>query len=130
MNGRATAENRLGTYLRDRRLKLDPSSFGFSAGRRRTKRLRREEAARRANVRPTWCARLEQGRGAPSAGALDRIARALLLTEVEREHLVLVGLGRRPEVRLARASGTRLGERGAAWAMPQSRSHAVCARPS
>ena len=30
---------------------------------------------------------------------LDRIARALMLTEVEREHLFLVGLGRPPEVR-------------------------------
>jgi len=29
----------------------------------------------------------------------DRIARALLLTEVEREHLFLLGLGRPPEVR-------------------------------
>jgi hypothetical protein len=27
---------------------------------------------------------------------LDRIARALMLTDVEREHLFLLGLGRRP----------------------------------
>jgi len=37
--------------------------------------------------------------GAPSANVLDRIARALMLTEVEREHLFLIALGRPPEVR-------------------------------
>ena len=106
MNARVTAENLLGTYLKDRRLKLDPSSFGFPAGRRRTPGLRREEVASRANISPTWYTWLEQGRGgAPSADVLDRIARALLLTEVEREHLFLVGLGRPPEVRYNRVDG-------------------------
>jgi hypothetical protein len=33
---------------------------------------------------------------------LDRIARALMLTDVEREHLFLLGLGRPPEVRYRR----------------------------
>ena len=36
---------------------------------------------------------------------LDRIARALVLTEVEREHLFLVGLGRPPEVRYHAVDG-------------------------
>lgn len=90
----------LGTYLRDRRAKLDPAAFGFSAKRRRTPGLRREEVAQRANVSPTWYTWLEQGRGgAPSADVLDRIARALMLTHVEREHLFLLALGRPPEVR-------------------------------
>ena len=93
------AENRLGAYLRDRRSRLDPVALGFAAGRRRTPGLRREEVAQRANISPTWYTWLEQGRGgAPSADVLDRIARALLLTEVEREHLFLLGLGRPPEV--------------------------------
>src|SRR5579863_2640681 len=106
MNEHGTVGNRLGTYLKDRRLKLDPSSFGFSAGRRRTPGLRREEVASRANISPTWYTWLEQGRGgAPSADVLDRIARALVLTEVEREHLFLVGLGRPPEVRYRAAQG-------------------------
>jgi transcriptional regulator with XRE-family HTH domain len=62
--------------------------------------LRREEVAQRANLSATWYTWLEQGRGgSPSADALDRIARALTLTEVEREHLFLIGLGRPPEVR-------------------------------
>ena len=92
--------NPLGTYLKDRRAKLDPTAFGFSLKRRRTPGLRREEVAQRANVSATWYTWLEQGRGgAPSAGVLDRIARAMMLTDVEREHLFLLGLGRPPEVR-------------------------------
>ena len=90
----------LGAYLRNRRTKLDPASFGFSGSRRRTSGLRREEVAQRANISATWYAWLEQGRGGrPSADVLDRLARALTLTEVEREHLFLLGLGRPPEVR-------------------------------
>jgi transcriptional regulator with XRE-family HTH domain len=100
-----TRENPLGTYLKDRRGRLDPVAFGFPA-RRRTPGLRREEVAQRANISPTWYTWLEQGRGgAPSADVLDRIARALMLTSVEREHLFLLGLGRPPEVRYAPAEG-------------------------
>ena len=88
----------LGSYLRNRRTKLDPSSFGL-AGRRRTAGLRREEVAQRANISATWYTWLEQGRGGnASADVLNRIAGALTLTEVEREHLFLLGLGRPPEV--------------------------------
>jgi transcriptional regulator with XRE-family HTH domain len=97
---RPTTENPLGTYLRDRRTRLDPAALGFPSERRRTSGLRREEVAQRANISPTWYTWLEQGRGgAPSAEVLDRIARALMLTDVEREHLFLLGLGRPPEVR-------------------------------
>ena len=89
----------LAAYLKNRRTKLDPASFGVSGGRRRTPGLRREEVALRANISATWYTWLEQGRGgSPSADVLDRIARALTLTEVEREHLFLLGLGRPPEV--------------------------------
>lgn len=90
----------LGTYLRDRRTRLDPAALGFSGGRRRTPGLRREEVAQRANISPTWYTWLEQGRGgAPSADVLDRIAVGLMLTDPEREHLFMLGLGRPPEVR-------------------------------
>ncbi|WP_428536096.1 helix-turn-helix transcriptional regulator [Rhodopila sp.] len=96
----------LGTYLKDRRAKLDPAVLGFSAARRRTPGLRREEVAQRANISPTWYTWLEQSRGgAPSADVLDRIARALMLTDVEREHLFLLGLGRQPEVRYRKDEG-------------------------
>src|SRR6478752_3351670 len=100
------SERGLGTYLKDRRSKLDPAAFGFSAERRRTAGLRREEVAQRAHISPTWYTWLEQGRGgAPSAEVLDRIARALMLTDVEREHLFLLGLGRPPEVRYQKNGG-------------------------
>ncbi|ARP82856.1 transcriptional regulator [Bordetella genomosp. 8] len=103
---RAIAPNQLGTYLKDRRARLDPAAFGFPGGRRRTPGLRREEVAQRANISPTWYTWLEQGRGgAPSADVLDRIAGALMLTDVEREHLFLLGLGRPPEVRYRKDEG-------------------------
>ena len=98
--GNIATETLLGAYLKDRRAKLDPAAFGFAPKRRRTPGLRREEVAQRAHISPTWYTWLEQGRGgAPSAEVLDRIARALMLTDVEREHLFLLGLGRPPEVR-------------------------------
>jgi transcriptional regulator with XRE-family HTH domain len=89
----------LGDFLKSRRTRLDPASFGFS-GRRRTPGLRREEVAQRAHISPTWYTWLEQGRGgAPSAEVLERISGALMLTDAEREHLFMLGLGRPPEVR-------------------------------
>lgn len=95
----------LAGFLRDRRLRLDPAAFGF-AGRRRTPGLRREEVAQRANISTTWYTWLEQGRGgAPSADVLDRIATGLMLTDLEREHLFMLGLGRPPEPRYRPGQG-------------------------
>jgi transcriptional regulator with XRE-family HTH domain len=106
MDQHVSTETLLGAYLRDRRAKLDPSAFGFPSERRRTPGLRREEVAQRANISSTWYTWLEQGRGgAPSADVLERIARALMLTDVEREHLFLLGLGRPPEVRYRKDEG-------------------------
>lgn len=106
MSGLAQPAQALGVYLKDRRMKLDPVALGFSAGRRRTPGLRREEVAQRAHISPTWYTWLEQGRGgAPSADVLDRIARALMLTDAEREHLFLLGLGRPPEARYRKSEG-------------------------
>jgi transcriptional regulator with XRE-family HTH domain len=96
----AQAANALGSFLRDRRARLDPVAFGFAPGRRRTPGLRREEVAQRANISPTWYTWLEQGRGgAPSADVLDRIAEGMMLTEPEREHLFILALGHPPEAR-------------------------------
>jgi transcriptional regulator with XRE-family HTH domain len=98
--------NHLGAYLKHRRSRLDPAALGFAVGRRRTPGLRREEVAQRANISPTWYTWLEQGRGgAPSADVLNRIAGALMLTDIEREHVFLLGLGRPPEVRYRAAEG-------------------------
>jgi transcriptional regulator with XRE-family HTH domain len=103
---RAARDNPLGSYLKDRRARLDPVAFGLPLRRRRTPGLRREEVAQRANVSATWYTWLEQGRGgAPSANVLERIARALLLTDVEREHLFLIALGRPPEIRFQEVEG-------------------------
>src|SRR3954467_835747 len=99
MSESATAENLLGTYLKDRRTRLDAAAFGFAGSRRRTPGLRREEVAQRANISPTWYTWLEQGRGgAPSADVLHRSAAGVMRPEAEREHLVVLGLGRPPEV--------------------------------
>ena len=106
MNAPLLGENKLGAYLRDRRARLDAAALGFSSPRRRTPGLRREEVAQRAHISATWYTWLELGRGGgPWADVLDRIARALMLTEVEREHLFLLGLGRPPEVRYRQAEG-------------------------
>ncbi|AXK80572.1 XRE family transcriptional regulator [Pseudolabrys taiwanensis] len=106
MSDLAATEKLLGSYLKDRRMKLDPAAFGLPTERRRTPGLRREEVAQRANISPTWYTWLEQGRGgAPSADVLDRIARALMLTDVEREHVFLLGLGRPPEARYQKNDG-------------------------
>ncbi|TNM66680.1 helix-turn-helix domain-containing protein [Aliirhizobium smilacinae] len=93
-------DNPLGSYLKDRRAKLDPAEFGIVATRRRTPGLRREEVAQRANVSATWYTWLEQGRGgAPSTDVLDRLAKALSLSSAEREHLFLLAQHRPPEIR-------------------------------
>ncbi len=101
-----TDANPLGLYLKDRRARLDPKAFGFTSQRRRTPGLRREEVAQRANVSATWYTWLEQGRGgAPSSDVLDRLARALVLSDAEREHLFLLAQGRPPEVRYQASEG-------------------------
>jgi transcriptional regulator with XRE-family HTH domain len=107
MSGMASnSENPLGVYLMDRRARLDPAALGFPMKRRRTPGLRREEVAQRANVSATWYTWLEQGRGgAPSADVLNRISRALMLTDVEREHVFLLALGRPPEARYKAVEG-------------------------
>ena len=112
-------DNALGGFLRDRRARLDPAAFGIPLARRRTPGLRREEVAQRANVSATWYTWLEQGRGgAASADVLDRIARALMLTEAEREHLFLLGLGRPPETRYRAADSISPRLQGVLDALP------------
>ncbi len=102
----ASPINPLAAYLKDRRSRLDPVAFGLSSTRRRTPGLRREEVAQRADISPTWYTWLEQGRGgAPSADVLNRIARGLMLTESEREHLFMLGLGHPPEIKYTAPEG-------------------------
>jgi transcriptional regulator with XRE-family HTH domain len=104
--GTNTDTNLLGAYLKDRRARLDPKAFGFQSSQRKTSGLRREEVAQLANISVTWYTWLEQGRGgAPSADVLDRIAHALALSAVEREHLFLLAQNRPPEVSYQPADG-------------------------
>lgn len=101
-----TDTKELGAYLKERRLRLDPAALGYIDKRRRTAGLRREEVAHRANISTTWYTFLEQGRGgAPSADVLDRICRALMLTDAEREHAFLLGLGRPPALQYKTVEG-------------------------
>lgn len=101
-----TADNPLGTYLKDRRSRLDPATFGFASARRRTPGLRREEVAQLSNISATWYTWLEQGRGgAPSGDVLNRIATGLMLTEPERHHLFMLGRGHPPDVRYTSTLG-------------------------
>jgi transcriptional regulator with XRE-family HTH domain len=100
------ADNSLGAFLKDRRSRIDPATFGLATGRRRTPGLRREEVAQLAHISPVWYTWLEQGRGgAPSSEVLNRIASGLLLTEPEREHLFLLGRGHPPDVRFQPGDG-------------------------
>jgi|SRR5579884_1422987 transcriptional regulator with XRE-family HTH domain len=98
MNETTSAQrHELSDFLRTRRARISPSDVGLLNGsRRRTPGLRREEVALLANIGVTWYTRLEQG--APinvSTDVLASIARALQLTEYEREHLFMLA-GQRP----------------------------------
>jgi len=78
----------LGEFLRSRRGRVDPTTAGFPADRRRAAGLRREELASLAGVTVSWLAKLEQGHAhAVSADVLGSLALALRLTDAERDHL-------------------------------------------
>jgi transcriptional regulator with XRE-family HTH domain len=79
----------LADFLRRRRDALQPDDVGLRAGaRRRTHGLRREEVAALAHMSTDFYARLEQRRGSrPSEQTTVALARALRLTQDERDHL-------------------------------------------
>jgi transcriptional regulator with XRE-family HTH domain len=78
--------------LRTWRDRLRPADVGLPAGeRRRAPGLRREEVARLAGLSVDYLTRLEQGRAShPSASVLAPLARALRLSDDERDHLYRV----------------------------------------
>lgn len=86
----------LGAFLRSRRERLSPEALGLAAsGRRRTPGLRRDEVAELAGISVEWLTKLEQGRAvAPPLATADALARALLLSEVDRAHLRRLAGGR------------------------------------
>jgi transcriptional regulator with XRE-family HTH domain len=79
----------LADFLRRRRAALQPDDVGLDAGsRRRTTGLRREEVALLAHMSTDYYTRLEQRRGPqPSESMLSAMARALRLSQDERDHL-------------------------------------------
>jgi transcriptional regulator with XRE-family HTH domain len=107
----------LAAALRSYRARLTPADVGLPAGtRRRVPGLRREEVAQLAGISVDYLVRLEQGRGpVPSELVLTALARALRLTDDERDHLFhLTGVApprRGHIVSTPRASTLRLLER-------------------
>jgi len=106
--------DQLADFLRRRRESIRPAEVGIAGGpRRRTSGLRREEVAMLAGMSVDYVVRLEQGRSSrPSTQLLGALARALRLSDDERDHLFHLA-GHRPGpsdgvVRLARAGLLRL----------------------
>ena len=104
----------LADFLRRRREAIRPTEVGIADGpRRRTAGLRREEVAMLAGMSVDYVVRLEQGRSSqPSTQLLGALARALRLSDDERDHLFHLA-GHRPPpadgvARLARAGLVRM----------------------
>jgi transcriptional regulator with XRE-family HTH domain len=89
--------DQLADFLRRRREAIHPGEVGLVAGpRRRSRGLRREEVAMFAGISVDYVARLEQGRSSqPTMQLLATLARALRLSDDERDHLFHLA-GHRP----------------------------------
>ncbi|MFI6071730.1 helix-turn-helix transcriptional regulator [Actinoplanes sp. NPDC051343] len=89
--------DQLADFLRRRREAIRPAQVGLADGpRRRTAGLRREEVAMLAGMSVDYVVRLEQGRSSqPSTQMLGALARALRLSDDERDHLFHLA-GHRP----------------------------------
>ena len=106
--------DQLADFLRRRREAIRPAEVGVADGpRRRTAGLRREEVAMLAGMSVDYVVRLEQGRSSqPSPQLLGALARALRLSDDERDHLFHLA-GHRPPpaegpARIARAGLMRM----------------------
>lgn len=104
----------LADFLRRRRQAIRPAEVGIASGpRRRTSGLRREEVAMLAGMSVDYVVRLEQGRSSqPSTQLVAALARALRLSDDERDHLYRLA-GHQPPpadgaARLARAGLVRM----------------------
>src|ERR1039457_1215310 len=89
---RQDSQGDLGALLRSWRDRLSPVDVGLPAGdSRRGGGLRREELASLAGLSVDYVVRLEQGRARrPSAQVAASLARALQLSDAERDHLFVV----------------------------------------
>lgn len=85
----------LGRFLRSRRARVAPADHGLAATtrHRRTSGLRREEVALLLDVSVSWYTKLEQGVAvSASPRLLGRMADVLLLSPVERDQLMRLGI--------------------------------------
>ncbi|CAO5192605.1 Transcriptional regulator [Frankia sp. AiPs1] len=102
----------LGEFLRSRRDRLTPADVGLSrpGDRRRVPGLRREELAQLAGVSVTYYIRLEQGQSRNASDAvLDALARVLLLSDDEHQHMRSLARPTRAARRSARPERVRPG---------------------
>jgi transcriptional regulator with XRE-family HTH domain len=95
----------LADFLRRGRDRLQPADVGLAPGpRRRTPGLRRDDVANLAGISTDYLTRLEQARGPhPSEQVLAALARALRLTDDERDHLFHLAGQQPPRTRPAPA---------------------------
>ncbi|MEV8635110.1 helix-turn-helix transcriptional regulator [Streptosporangium sp. NPDC051023] len=93
----------LADFLRRSRGRLRPSDVGLPEGpRRRTPGLRREEVAQLSGMSSDYYMRIEQARSPqPSVQMLAALARALRLSDDERDHLYLLAGHHPPAARPA-----------------------------
>ena len=97
------AKREISEFLRTRRARLTPEEAGIQTYglNRKVQGLRREEVALLAGVSVDYYTRIERGNIAgASPSVLDAVARALQLTDVEREHLYrlsALSVTRRPQ---------------------------------
>jgi len=107
--GRAGSAPSLGTFLRQRRMRLRPEDVGIArvAG-RNVSGLRRAEVAELADISLSYYTFIERGRDLrPSTAVLDSIGRALQMTA--GEHRMLTDL-RGGQVRRPTLAGEEIGE--------------------
>jgi hypothetical protein len=89
---RGDVRSEIREFLSTRRARVTPDQAGlpeYGAERRRVKGLRRDEVALPAGISSEYFTRLERGNATSvSESAIDGIAGALQLDDVERTHLV------------------------------------------
>jgi transcriptional regulator with XRE-family HTH domain len=100
----------LADFLTRRRQGLSPEAVGLQPrSRSRTPGLRREDVASLGGISVDYYTRLEQGRAPrPSEQVLGSLARALRLTDDERDHLFRIA-GQRPPAQFAPSEHVRPG---------------------
>jgi transcriptional regulator with XRE-family HTH domain len=92
VNSTGSHRDEIAAFLRSRRARVSPADAGLPVtGQRRTPGLRRQEVAQLAGMSVDYYIRLEQARGPhPSRQVLASLARALMLSQDERQYLLRI----------------------------------------